>query len=397
MMFVLFIVLGIVLPDLYLEKQFPMIFKKQRWLRWSTRLITLLFVLLSVKLFLMVRRIQDIKLATGFMWFVWLWFLFYMPKLLFILISWLRYPFRWIFRKNTSFFQWIGLAVALYAVYFYINGALFGRFDYQVNRVSLVSDRLPKSFDHTKIVQISDIHIGNLDAGDRILAQMVKLINAENADYILQTGDMVNNRAEEIDENSRYFGELRARKGKYAVLGNHDYGDYVRWESQQQKAANLQNLIKKQQDMGFVMLNNQSVVLRNETDSIALIGVENWGEPPFPQHGNLSEAMKGVESIPFKILLTHNPIHWDKEVKNKTDIFLSLSGHTHAMQMVFNVFGYKFSPSVLRYPKWGGLYEENGQYLYVNTGLGYVLMPFRYQCGPEITVFELLSSDKNND
>lgn len=221
---------------------------------------------------------------------------------------------------------------------------------------------------------------------------MTELINELKADYIVQTGDLVNNHAAEINtENASYFKNMFASKGKYSILGNHDYGDYTKWNSPEEKAANLRQLEKEIHDMDFVLLNDSSVILRNGQDSIVLIGVQNWGEPPFPQYGNLKKAMQGIENIPFKILLTHNPLHWEAEVKNKTDIYLSLSGHTHASQMVFNFFGKRVSPSSFQYPKWAGLYEENDQYIYVNVGIGYVLMPFRYNCGPEITVFELKS------
>ncbi len=396
-MFVLFILFGILLPDFYLERQCASWLKKYNWVKWMLRLVPLFYIGATIRLYFEVGQAKDIKLAIGFLCFVWSWFFIYVPKLLFMLISALQYPIRRFYKKETKLFHILGILAAFYALYFYANGAFYGRYNYQVNHISLCSDKLPKAFDGTKVIQLSDIHIGNLDSKDQILSEMTRLVNAERADYILHTGDLVNNYAGEIGDNSRFFKDLMAVKGKYSVLGNHDYGDYMRWEKPEMKEENLQQLFEKQKEMGFTMLNNESVILREDQDSIALIGVENWGEPPFPQHGDLKTAMQGVEEVPFKILMTHNPIHWDKEVKNQTDIFLSLSGHTHAMQMVFDVLGFKFSPAMVRYPKWLGLYEENGQYLYVNAGIGYVLIPFRYQCGPEITVFELCCSASKNE
>lgn len=390
-MFGLFVVACILLPDLYLELRFSAFFKKHRWIKWLRRMVPLFFLLSTLRLYLHVGEAQNIKLAVGFMWFIWAWCLFYIPKILYMFTTIWEYLYTRITRKSTPWFHRLGLLWACYAVYFFLNGAFWGRFDQQVQRITLTSDKLPQAFDGTKIIHISDIHIGNLDEEHRILQNLLDQVNEENADYIFQTGDLVNNRADEINaENMRFFQQMRAKKGKYAVLGNHDYGDYTRWKTPAEKVANLQKLIHLEEEgMGFVMLNNRSVVLKNGGDSIALIGVENWGEPPFPRYGDLPKALEDVATVPFKILLTHNPIHWDREVKQHTDITLSLAGHTHAMQMEFKLLGYSFSPAQFRYPKWGGLYNEGEQYLYVNRGIGYVLYPLRYQTGPEVTVIEL--------
>ena len=210
------------------------------------------------------------------------------------------------------------------------------------------------------------------------------MINDLKPDLIVFTGDLVNNLATELDEFIPVLSQLKAKHGVYSVLGNHDYSTYIRWNTLEEQAKNFDSLKDKQVQMGWKMLNNSHVKLYQGTDSIALIGVENSGRPPFPDYARLTEAMTGTEGM-FQILLSHDPSHWQREVLPSTDIQLTLSGHTHDMQT--RIFG--FSPSALVYPEHSGLYQEGNQMLYVNTGLGHLMYPMRLGAWPEITLLTL--------
>jgi hypothetical protein len=203
---------------------------------------------------------------------------------------------------------------------------------------------------------------------------------------------MVNNVAAELDNYIVDFAQLNAPYGLYSILGNHDMGDYVKWKAESMKFEHIQQLITKEKSMGFKMLLNENNLLYRGGDSIALLGVENWGKPPFKQYGNLSRALKGVESVPFKVLMSHDPSHFNMEVKNNTSIQLTLAGHTHGMQIGFNIWGWQWSPIKWLYPQWMGLYQYGNQALYVNPGFGYIGMPARIGIRPEITILTLRKS-----
>ena len=244
--------------------------------------------------------------------------------------------------------------------------------------------RLPKGFEGYRIVQLSDLHLGSWEHNPTAIEQVVETVNALKPNLIVFTGDLVNQQGHETDPFIHILRKLSAPDGVYSILGNHDYGTYYHWENDNQEKENLQYLKDQQARMGWRLLNNEHVILHHNGDSIALIGVENDGEPPFSQHADLPNAIQGSEDM-FRILLSHNPTHWKREVLPNTDIELMLSGHTHAMQL--ELFGR--SPASLKYPEWSGMYHNNGQSLYVNVGLGYVGLPFRFGAWPEITVFNL--------
>lgn len=228
---------------------------------------------------------------------------------------------------------------------------------------------------------------------------MVDTINALSPDLILFTGDIVNRHTSELLPFKQTLSRLKARQGVYSVLGNHDYGDYMDWNFPIDKENNNLQLKNIQKEMGWNMLNNQHTILHQGSDSIVLIGVENWGEPPFSVYGNLKKAYPNLTDSNFKILLTHNPEHWSREVVKISNIDLSLSGHTHGMQLIFQIGDWKWSPAMWKYKQWGGLYEkENTQQktskLYVNIGLGEVALPFRLGATPEITLITLKKSEQ---
>lgn len=247
-----------------------------------------------------------------------------------------------------------------------------------------VRSHQPQAFDGYRIVQLSDLHIGSWQGNTPAIRKLVDLVNAQQPDLIVFTGDLVNHRAVELNDFQEILAGLKAGDGVYSILGNHDYGPYFHWKSKQDQDNNLIELKQRQAAMGWKLLNNEHTFLIQGNDSIALIGVENQGEPPFSQHGDLPKAKAGIEGM-FKLLLSHNPTHWRREVLPESDIDLMLAGHTHAMQLQLG----NYSPSVYIYPEWGGMYLEGTRGLYVNVGIGYVGLPFRFGAWPEITVLTL--------
>lgn len=270
-----------------------------------------------------------------------------------------------------------------------LHGVLVGKYRYRVVNHTLEFDDLPAAFDGFTITQISDIHSGSFDDKKK-LEYGIDLINQQASDVILFTGDLVNNHSEEMEPWIESFKKLKAPMGKYSILGNHDYGDYMAWPSKEAKKANMQRLYEIQEELGFRLLLNESVKIQKDGSSIDLIGVENWGKG-FGQYGDLPKAAANLSGESFKILMSHDPSHFDEQVKNFSQfIHLTLSGHTHGMQFGIEIPGFiKWSPASLRYPKWAGLYEELGRYLHVNRGFGFLAFPGRVGIWPEITVLKL--------
>ncbi len=351
----------------------------------------------------------DPRIFNGHFYIIAFTMLFYLPKLVFIFFHLIediiflteraiKIVFRLFKREGIaagkksvrrSFLSRAGIVIALIPFLAVIYGVAIGRFDFQVINKKIEFTTLPASFNGFRIVHISDLHIGSFYGHKDRVRHAVKIINEQKPDMIVFTGDLVNNFTAEIDDFIDILAEMNAPYGMYSILGNHDYGDYYQWESEAEKEQNMVDMIAVQKQIGFRLLMNEwdSVVIKGER--IAVIGVENWGEPPFPQYGDLEEASKGTGKFPFRILLTHDPSHWDAEVLVENGIDLSLAGHTHGMQFGIENRFIRWSPSKLQYPRWAGLFEENGQFLYVNRGLGYVAFPGRIGMPPEITVIEL--------
>ena len=290
-------------------------------------------------------------------------------------------------RKFVSTLGW-GLAAIPFASILY---SIFkGKYNYKVWKYTLYFDNLPKAFDGYRITQISDIHCGSFDNYEKI-RYGVELINSQKSDVILFTGDLVNNLANEVHNWKSLFATLQAPDGVFSIMGNHDYGDYSSWETPEAKQQNLEHLFQLQKQMGWQLLLNEHCYLERNGEKIALIGVENWGHGRFSKYGDLNKAMEGINTEDFKILMSHDPTHWQEVVlpENK-DIPLTLSGHTHGMQCGIEIPGWlKWSPSQYIYKYWGGMYEEDGKYLNVNRGFGYHAFPGRLGVWPEITVIEL--------
>lgn len=367
LLFLFFIVL-MGLPDWYIYRRYV-----SRWKQvWMRRLYWLPSTLLLIGMFITFGTYEPRPEAMNRLSLLLIVFLcINVPKAIFALLSLLC--------KSH-----IGLAIALFTMAYLVFGATEGKQHFQVKEVTIESEALPRGFDGYRIVQLSDIHTGSWGNDTAPMLKAVNIINRLQPDLIVFTGDLVNNLASELDAFISVFSQLKAKHGVYSVLGNHDYSTYIKWDTPQQQEAQLDSLKAKQARMGWTLLNNRHVKLHQQNDSIALIGVENSGRPPFPDHARLSEAMTGTAGM-FQILLSHDPSHWRREVLPKTDIQLMLAGHTHAMQT--RIFG--FSPAQFVYPENDGLYQEGEQMLYVNIGLGHLLYPMRLGAWPEITLLTL--------
>ena len=296
--------------------------------------------------------------------------------------------------SRRRFVSLIGMGVAAIPFAGMIYGMLLGRYNYRVVKHTLYFDDLPEAFDGYRVVHISDIHSGSFDNAEKV-QYGIDMINAQQGDVIFFTGDLVNNKAEEMRPWIAHLKQLHAKDGVYSVLGNHDYGDYVQWDSPDEKAKNLETLKQIHQQLGFCLLNNESVFLSRGQQRIAVVGVENWGQG-FVKKGNLKQALSQVDKKDFKILLSHDPTHWQYEVlKDPNFIHLTLSGHTHGMQFGIEIPGViKWSPAGWRYKYWGGVYKEKDRYINVNRGFGYLAFPGRVGMPPEITVIELKKKTK---
>ena len=293
--------------------------------------------------------------------------------------------------SRSVFLSWLGLAA---------GGTLFGSFvygysnkyNYQVKRIKIPFENLPASFRGLKLVHFSDVHSGSLMNKKAVMRGVEKII-AENADVVIFSGDLVNDRATEMHDYMEVFNKIKAPMGVYSTFGNHDYGDYVSWPyNGVSREQNLLNLAKVHKEMGWRLLMNEHVVLEKNGEQIALLGIENWSNKArFPKHGDLKKAYAGSEKYPFKILISHDPSHWDAQVRpDYPDIDLTLSGHTHGMQFGVSIPGFQWSPVQYMYKEWDGLYEEGKQKLYVNPGFGFIGYPGRVGILPEITVIELV-------
>lgn len=290
---------------------------------------------------------------------------------------------------RSAFLSWLGIAVGgtLFSSLVY---GLSNKYNYSIKKIPLAFRGLPASFRGLRVVQVSDIHSGSFTDKTAVERGIGKIM-ALKPDMILFTGDLVNNTADEMNDYIASFSRLKAPMGVYSVLGNHDYGDYVNWPSKEAKQKNLEDLKQVHAKLGWRLLMNEHVVIEKGEDKIAVIGIENWSaKKRFPKYGDLSKAYAGSEEIPFKILMSHDPSHWEAEVVPKySDIQLMLAGHTHGMQFGVEIPGVKWSPVQYVYKQWAGLYHGNEQKLYVNRGFGFIGYPGRVGILPEITLFEL--------
>lgn len=335
------------------------------------------------------------------MWFFLGYISIYISKTVYVIFSLLsRIPALW-HAKRSKIVLWVGFCFSLITLFSICWGAFVTRKQLQVNEVEICSNNIPKEFNDYRLLQFSDLHVGTWGNDTVFVSKLVDEINSLKPDLIVFTGDVVNRQTSELEPFLKILSRLHAPDGVISVLGNHDYGDYINWKYPSEREENNILLAMWQKQMGWKLLNNEHLYIRRDNDSLAIVGVENWGEPPFKQYGSLNKALLekygvGRDTLPeniYKVLLSHNPEHWNREVSGTYDIDLTLSGHTHAMQFMLSAGDKKWSPAAWKYKNWGGLYEEryNGkpQFLYVNIGSGEVAMPFRIGAVPELTLFTL--------
>lgn len=323
---------------------------------------------------------------------------------LFLLIDDLRRGVGWIIEKivdeepydlsRNKFITGIGLFIGGSMLSSLIYGIVKGAYNYTIHKNKISFKNLPEPFNGFKIVQISDLHLGSF-ISERPLEEAISLIQDLKPDLILFTGDLVNNLATEVEPFVNSLSKLSAPFGVYSVLGNHDYGDYVVWDTPESKIENLEDLKRKQKSIGWRLLMDETVEIKKEGYNINLIGIQNWGaKAQFPKYGDLKKATENIDESKVNILMSHDPSHWDSEVKKEYKfIDLTLSGHTHGMQFGIEIPGwFKWSPVKYIYKQWAGLYEDANQKLYVNRGLGFLGYPGRVGISPEITLLELQKS-----
>ncbi len=366
-------------------------------------------IVVSMLLFAFFPQLQEYKLFRTYLFAVIV--TLYLSKLIvvfFLIIDDIIRLFRWIFQRlfysqtidevqgggdlgRLRFLSQLGLIMGGGLFALFTKGMIKGVYDYQVHLKKLKLKNLPEAFRGLKIVHISDIHSGSWQ-NEQEVKRGIEMIKQQNADVIFFTGDLVNNVATEVEPWMETLGEIKAPMGVYSILGNHDYGDYVFWPTPQDKINNLNNLKEVHAKLGWKLMLNEHTYLQKGDSKIGLIGVENWGRGKrWPKYGRLKEAKQGMEDVPVKILLSHDPSHWNAEVTTEhSDIDLMLAGHTHGMQFGVEWGSFRWSPSQWAYTQWADLYNEKEQYLYVNRGFGFLGYPGRVGILPEITVIELV-------
>lgn len=404
-MMILLSYLLLILTDLYIIKDLKKlsVIKKLKnenegkkiWWKIYAGFSILILIVLSIAISLPRRSIsEDI---SGIMWLLFTVTTVITSQIFYVICSLLgRIPQLFKGRRiNTGL--WLGLPGGVIVFIAMWWGALVGRKQIEIVDVSISSPQLPKAFEGYKIAQISDLHVGTWGNDSTFLSCLVDSVNNHQPDLIIFTGDLVNRHADELKPFMSTLSRLKAKDGVLSILGNHDYGDYVSWNSTYEKDTNLNKLRTMQGEMGWKLLENEHLKIGKEKgDSIVIIGVGNWGEPPFTKYGDLKKAYpeSALNDSNFKILLSHNPEHWNQEVSKISNIDITFAGHTHAMQMMLKLGGWKWSPSSLKYDQWGGMYTRKNNRgeetsIYVNIGAGEVGFPMRIGANPEITIITL--------
>lgn len=359
------------------------------WARVHLLLAAFLYAMLIVAVCLP-RRSGDEATLTTITWMIFGYGSVFLGKALFVIIDLAACIPCLFHRRRLRLLSIAGIILGVTLSVAMWWGALCNRYRLHINEVEISSPYIPRSFDGYRIVQFSDLHTGSYGSDTTFVSKLVNAINNCRPDAIVFTGDLVNRNTDEVMPHVPTLSRLHAPGGVYSILGNHDYGDYMNWPSPAAKTADHRLMIDTQRRMGWKLLLDSTAYLHARGDSIALVGVENVGDPPFPSYGSLDRALRYAGANDYKILLSHNPAHWEQEILDRTDIDprlgLTLSGHTHAMQIELA----GISPAALRYKRWGGLYSDSlGRQLYVNIGIGTVALPMRLGATPEITVFTL--------
>ncbi|MDE6770678.1 MAG: metallophosphoesterase [Muribaculaceae bacterium] len=394
--------LGSVLVDLYITSDIRKSANKPFW--WKVYLVSAVLCWLFMAVVLCLPRRSESSDILPVMWMLYSIITVYAAKLVYVIFSLIGKVIRSLTKRKSRNhpMQWVGTGVAVLVFGAMWWGVGETRHEIVVTHEDITSPKVPLPFNGYKIAQISDIHVGTWGKDTAFISALVDSVNSLHPDLIVFTGDIVNRRTDELVPFIPVLSRLHAPDGVLSILGNHDYGDYVDWKDPQDRIKNNQKLADYQKDMGWDLLNNRKIFVTRGNDSIMVVGVENVGDPPFPTYGDLDLALSpSPDSLynqndhHYKILLTHNPEHWNEYVSHHTNIDLSLAGHTHAMQMMFKLGDWVWSPAKYRYEQWGGMYDrlnENGHLtkLYVNIGAGEVGMPSRlFAAYPEITLLTL--------
>ncbi|SHF30724.1 metallophosphoesterase [Pedobacter caeni] len=359
---------------------------------WLSPVFWAFIIFITVSLAYSIQRMRDNGMDIFFKITTHTFLVLLASELVFIIVLFLGDGYRLITGGARNVY-WVEFGLVLFGitVLIFLYGIIRGKYAYRVIKHTLYFDDLPDNFDGFTITQISDVHSGSFKNA-KAVQKGIDLIKAQNSDVFVFTGDLVNNKAEEIVPWMGHFSQVKAPYGQFSILGNHDYGDYVKWENETVKQANLQDLKRHHGEMGYRLLLDEHVELEKDGQKIILAGVENWGIG-FGERGDLKKALNNVDPQSFKVLLSHDPTHWDSEVKKwPSKIQLTLSGHTHGMQFGMEAFGIKWSPVKYRYAHWAGITSENGRYLNINRGFGFLGFSGRVGIWPEITVIELKKS-----
>lgn len=383
------------LIDLYIYKNIKKTNKCVFNIRWSVVYLIQWIINVGLLVAILLYPIRDPHVSLSLdLWLIIIFISLFFSKIIYVLTDLLFKFFKY---KHSATIATIFSILSFIYIWFSV---IYIRNHIEVKEVNLHYSRLPKSFNNFKIAQISDLHLGTWGSDTTFVSHLVNRINALNPNLVVFTGDIVNRESRELQPFISVLSRFRAPLGVISVLGNHDYGDYINWTSSKEKLKNLEQLKKMQSQMGWKLLNNETIKLYLHNDSIAIIGVENWGEPPFKKYGDLTKAyidcdkQQNLNDSIFKILLTHNPEHWRQQVVSISNIDLTLSGHTHAMQMIFPILGLNLTPASWKYKTWGGVYEQSQKgepmRLIVNIGCGMVGLPIRLGSAyPEITLINL--------
>lgn len=407
-------ILVLLVVDIYGYYGLRKFYKVNVWFRihkWVTRCYWLMdigFIIFAIGWVLIIRNSSwpDYVQYRNYFYITGAFMLIFLPKLIFlifVLIDDIHKLVKWSLTKlqkentepskvhNSPYVLNTGFMLSVLMFVWVLYGVSYGRFNFQVKEVVVEIKELPDSFDGYRIAQISDTHLGSF-ARKRPMERALRIIKEAQYDALVFTGDMVNNEAIEAEKFVAGFQNINPPDGMFSILGNHDMGDYRRWYTIEEKMANLEQLKQIQKEMGFRLLRNEHYFITRGPDSLMIVGIDNWGLPPFEQYGDLKKALGDYAGFSVKLLLSHDPSHWRAQVIPKTDIQLTLSGHTHAMQSGIDTPWFQWSPVSVKYPEWSGLYREGKQKLYVNRGLGFIGFPGRLGMNPEITLITLVKA-----
>ena len=379
----------IILPDLW----FYLKMKKHRFyplLRFFSLLPAIIFILSFFYIRYGLRNSDDYLLTSRVSWIFVILSLIYTPKIIYVIFYYLNRLYNKTFSKRTRAFRVVGFGLGAFFVAIISYGLVVTRDNFYLKQQVIEVKDLPDGFEEYRIAVFSDFHLGNWNRKFKVMEKISDMINNTNPDIIIFCGDLINNYNQETEGWEPYFNKLKSKDGMYAVLGNHDYGDYTNWDSPEAKTKNLEQTEENIRNLGFRLLLNEHTELIKNSDTITLVGVENFGSGHFVDYSDLTKALQDTKPERKKMLITHDPNHWNAEVTDKRpDIFLSFSGHTHAGQIGYSRGKIHFSPASIIFPQWDGLYQQNDQFLYVNRGIGYVGIPIRIGVPPEITLIIL--------